>query len=80
MIRGANTTWRDLSSGVTNFGLCQTTTNVGLVGKGLLKMWLEPTPWDLAQQEHQQQDAFAAAVANAIQNGGAPVREEIFDE
>jgi len=43
-------------------------------------MWLEPTPWDLAQQEHQQQDAFAAAVANAIQNGGAPVREEIFDE
>lgn len=38
----------------------------------MLINWLEPTPWDVAQQETREQDSFAAIVALAITNGGAP--------
>lgn len=39
-------------------------------------MWdsygLEPTLWDIAEREAREQDSFAAIVALAIANGGAP--------
>lgn len=35
-------------------------------------MWLEPTPWDIAQREQTEQNSFASIVMNAIENGGAP--------